>query len=241
MSGPAKQLFRFKQFTVDQTGCAMKINTDGVLLGTLAAADNPASILDIGTGTGVIALMLAQRFPDAEIDTVEIDEEAATTAGRNFSASPFADSLTVYPGSFVDFFKDYPGKKYDLIVSNPPFYIDSLTSPEAKKNLAKHANEDFFNKLIVNSLNSLTEQGVLWLILPINTAELVRSIAAQNQLYLQKSITIHSFKADLPHREVLAFSLLKVPVTHSKFVIYDAPKTFSVEYRAALANFFIVF
>ena len=86
-------IFQFKQFSVDQTGCAMKINTDGVLLGALANADSPASILDIGTGTGVIALMLAQRFGSAQIDAVEIDEPAAQTAKQNFKNSPFEESL----------------------------------------------------------------------------------------------------------------------------------------------------
>lgn len=91
-------MFKFKQFSVDQTGCAMKINTDGVLLGALADADKPLSILDIGTGTGVIALMLAQRFTDAHIDAVELDESAAITAGRNFKDSPFADRLELFSG-----------------------------------------------------------------------------------------------------------------------------------------------
>src|ERR1700743_597427 len=120
-----KGVFHFKQFAVDQTGCAMKINTDGVLLGALTEADKPETILDIGTGTGVIALMLAQRFTDAKIDTVEIDIDTAQTAERNFKASPFADRLTVYALGFESYFEKYPEKKYDLIVSNPPFYIDS--------------------------------------------------------------------------------------------------------------------
>src|SRR3569832_358514 len=118
--------FHFKQFNVDQTGCAMKINTDGVLLGALADANSPKTILDIGTGTGVIALMLAQRFTRAKIDAVEIDEQATETAVRNFADSPLAERLTVYPFGFVDFFDKYPGRRYDLIVSNPPFYINSL-------------------------------------------------------------------------------------------------------------------
>src|ERR1700761_2572209 len=106
----------------------MKINTDGVLLGAMASAGNAANILDIGTGTGVIALMLAQRFADAKIDAVEIDEMAAQTASRNFESSVFAGRLTVYPASFEKYFDEHPARKYDLIVSNPPFYIDSLKS-----------------------------------------------------------------------------------------------------------------
>src|ERR1035437_1092252 len=124
-----QQMFQFKQFSVDQSGCAMKINTDGVLLGAITDADHPAAILDIGTGTGVIALMLAQRFADAEIDAVEIDPEAAKTAEVNFEASPFADRLNIYASGFEDYFDVYPDRKYNLIVSNPPFYVASLKSP----------------------------------------------------------------------------------------------------------------
>ena len=107
----------------------MKINTDGVLLGALVEADHPKSILDIGTGTGVIALMLAQRFANAQIDAVEIDPSAAETARRNFANSPFAERLNLFPVGFGEFFDQYPDKKYDLVVSNPPFYINSLKSP----------------------------------------------------------------------------------------------------------------
>ncbi len=126
-------MFQFKQFSVDQTGCAMKINADGVLLGAMADANKPAKILDIGTGTGVIALMLAQRYTDAKIDAIEIDADAAQTAKRNFTASAFADRLSVYASGFESYFEQFPKRKYDLIVSNPPFYIDSLKSPVLKK------------------------------------------------------------------------------------------------------------
>src|ERR1700723_2567929 len=127
----------------------MKINTDGVLLGAMAEAYAPKSILDIGTGTGVIALMLAQRYADATIDAVEIDKGAADTAGKNFLKSPFARSLQVFELGFEDYFHHYNDKKYDLIVSNPPFYVSSLKSPGAKKNLAKHTDIDFFEQLVI--------------------------------------------------------------------------------------------
>ncbi len=98
------KVFRFKQFNVDQSGCAMKINTDGVLLGALVETDQPKTILDLGTGTGVIALMLAQRFGDARIDAVEIDPVAAQTAEKNFAGSPFFERLSIYSIGFEQFF-----------------------------------------------------------------------------------------------------------------------------------------
>ncbi len=165
-------IFRFKQFAVDQTGCAMKINTDGVLLGALVEANQAKTILDIGTGTGVIALMLAQRFTEAQIDAVEIDPMAAQTAGKNFINSPYAERLNIYPVGFEQFFEQNPDKKYDLIVSNPPFFINSLKSPEAKRKLAKHTDEDFFKKLIKISTH-LNPDGVCWLIIPPTIADFV--------------------------------------------------------------------
>jgi tRNA1Val (adenine37-N6)-methyltransferase len=124
----AGNIFKFKQFEVDQSGCAMKINTDGVLLGALATANNPQSIVDIGTGTGVIALMLAQRFAVTRIDGVDIDESAAETADRNFKGSPFQYRMYAHFDTFEGFFESHNWKKHDLIVSNPPFFLDSLAS-----------------------------------------------------------------------------------------------------------------
>src|SRR5476649_1720171 len=106
-------VFHFKQFDVDQTGCAMKINTDGVLLGAFAEADAPKAVLDIGTGTGVIALMLAQKFPGAKIDAIEIDQAAAGTATRNFQNSPFAERLNITQSSFQKYFEQFSKRKYD--------------------------------------------------------------------------------------------------------------------------------
>lgn len=234
-------MFHFKQFSVDQTGCAMKINTDGVLLGALADFREPSSILDIGTGTGVIALMLAQRFPSAQIDAVEIDQSAASTAKNNFKNSPFAGRLTLCPSGFEDFFSAHPDKKYDLIVSNPPFYINSLQSPGVKKNLAKHASDGFFDRLIRDVSRHLAPNGFCWLILPVETATLVKQSALQYRLYPQKVITLHSFKEDAPHREILALGFDARQNIEKQFVIYDAPKIYSKEYKVALKEFLTIF
>lgn len=234
-------LFKFKQFDVDQANCAMKVNTDGALLGALTKAGNPQTILDIGTGTGVIALMLAQRFPNALIDAVEIDEAAAQTAGSNFSNSPFADRLSLYPDSFESFFDRNPGKNYDLIVSNPPFYINSLQSPGAGKKLAKHADAGFFRMLIEGSAKHLNHTGALWLILPIDTSALVKGLANEYKLYLKQVISISSYPDSTPHRELLAFGLQGTQCTECQFVIYDELKKYSKQYEEALKVFFTIF
>lgn len=232
-------VFRFKQFSVDQSGCAMKINTDGVLLGALAGEGQPSTILDIGTGTGVIALMLAQRFTSAQIDAVEIDSNAAETAQLNFEASPFKDRLTAYHQDFNTFFTLHPEKRYDLIISNPPFYIDSLLSPQKEKNIAKHAGRDFFNGLMEIMFKQLTVGGQCWLVLPVNTASWVKNIAIGFGLYLQKIVKIKSFEDLEPHREIVVFGMEVGDVLTSSFIIYSSIGKYSTAYNQLLQPFFI--
>ena len=234
-------MFRFKQFSVDQTGCAMKINTDGVLIGAFANTGQPKKILDIGTGTGVIALMLAQRFTDAEIDAVEVDEVAAATASSNFKASPFAERLTVYPYSFEHYFEQFPDSKYDLVVSNPPFYIDSLKSPGAKKTLAKHTDTSFFESLISSVSAHLSLTGCCWLIAPVNIAELIIELGAKNDLYPKQVINVRSFKHSQPHRVILSLTFDQLDEQISNFTIYDAPGVYSEDYKKLLQAYFLAF
>ena len=234
-------IFKFKQFDIDQSGCAMKINTDGVLLGALTDADQPQNILDIGTGTGVIALMLAQRFADARVDAVEIDQSASETAGRNFQNSPFADRLRIYSSGFAGFFEQYPDKKYDLIVSNPPFYINSLKSPEAKRELAKHADRDFFRSLISYASKHLIDKGLIHLILPLDTVILVKEAASKNGLSLKKTISIFSYQDSEPHREIVVLSSNPDNANDDRFVIYESPKIYTEQYREVLKDFFTIF
>jgi len=234
-------VFKFKQFEVDQSGCAMKINTDGVLLGALVDAKQSEYILDIGTGTGVIAMMMAQRFPEAAIDAVEIDHIAANTAQKNFQGSKFRDRLKIYSIGFSDYFQTYPERKYDLIVSNPPFYINSLEAATDKKNLAKHTDQYFFEELVKTVANQLTDNGTCWLVLPVSTAGLVKLLAERQGLYVQHQIDIHSFAESDAHREIISLGKLQTKIAVKQFVIYDAPKVYSKQYSACLKDFFTIF
>ena len=219
----------------------MKINTDGVLLGAMAAAENPAKILDIGTGTGVIALMLAQRYREAEIDAVEIDAAAAKTAEANFENSPFSTQLQVFTSDIADFFRNHPENKYDLIVSNPPFYINALESPKANKSLAKHASIDFFERLIKDIASHLSPDGLCWMVLPVQTSIFIKELVAQNNLHLQKMITIHSFEDSESHREIVCLGFKEVSVEIVKFVIYQSKDIYSDEYKMLLKPYFLNF
>ncbi|MVN91833.1 tRNA1(Val) (adenine(37)-N6)-methyltransferase [Mucilaginibacter aquatilis] len=234
-------IFHFKQFSVDQTGCAMKVNTDGVLLGAIADASRAETILDIGTGTGVIALMLVQRFEQAYISAVELDAIAAQTAKKNFAISKFADRVNVYCKSFQQYFAEHHEQKFDVIVSNPPFYIQSLPSAETQKTLAKHADDDFFKELISNSARHLNDDGVLWLILPLATSALVKQLASSKELYLQSVVSIHSYPHSNAHREILALGRRQTNTKHWRYSIYSEPKLYTDEYRNLLKDFLTIF
>lgn len=219
----------------------MKINTDAVLLASLVKVTPQSRILDIGTGTGVISLMLAQRFPDALIDAVEIDENAARAAKNNFESSPFAERLNLFAQSFQQYFDNTPEAMYDLIVSNPPFYINSLPSPGVAKSTAKHADSDFFAKLLMYAARHIMPTGKIALVLPIATANHVISIAAGHQLFVQSCINVQSYQHVEAHRQILVLGKEQTILATQRFVIYDEPNRHSLQYQNTLTDFFTIF
>lgn len=234
-------IFQFKQFSIDQTDCAMKVNTDGVLLAALVNSDAPVQILDVGTGTGLIALMLAQRFPLALIDAVEIDEKAAKTAESNFSGSPFSNRSCLFHTSIEEYFLNYTGQ-YDLIVSNPPFFVNSLRSEDPAKGIARHTDKSFFENLLKESANKLSDKGLLFIILPIETSELVKKlIVSIPKLKVKREIMIHSFSESSPHRKILAIGFGVSEPIENKFIIYEEPGIYTSEYRTLLKDFLTIF
>lgn len=231
-------VFKFKQFEVDQTGCAMKINTDGVLLGAMVNAQRPGHILDIGTGTGVIALMLAQRFPEAFISAVEIDEQAALTAEKNFRLSAFAKRLSVYHSAVQAFACN---QKFDLIVSNPPFFVNDLKSAEEKKGIARHADEGFFSMLVEKANDLLSAEGALWLILPLKQAEEVVQLADKHGLWLLEKVHIHSDASKPAFRQIIKLGKGREEIQESHFYIYEGLKVHTAAYQDLLKDFFLAF
>ncbi|WP_237488142.1 tRNA1(Val) (adenine(37)-N6)-methyltransferase [Hufsiella ginkgonis] len=219
----------------------MKINTDGVLLAAIAGQPAPKAILDIGTGTGVIALMLAQRFPGAVIDGVEIDQAAAQTAGSNFSRSVFGPRLRVFHDSFQAFLNRHGHLKYDLIVSNPPFFINSLKSPHAKINTAKHTGEIFFEELVAQCAAHLAAGGSAWFILPEGTAGPVKETAARYGLKPRHWIGVKSFGGHPVHRVIFSLGFDERTPIESEVVIYESPKNYSSAFGLLLKDFFTIF
>ena len=232
-------IFQFKQFAVDQQNCPMRINTDGVILGAHAYADSPKHILDIGTGTGVIALMLAQRFEQAKVTGVEIDELAAHTALENFKASPFVDRLELVNS---DIFLWTPAISYDLIVSNPPFYINSLHNPDARRKTAKHTDVTFFEGLLDFVALHLNSTGKLQIIVPVELKDFLVSMAASKELHLLEELKIRSFDDAEPIRLILSFTKMQgVDFASEDFVIYKDRGQHSEAYRQLLKPFFLAF
>jgi len=271
-----QQVFQFKQFEVDQSGCAMKINTDGVLLGALAGKSRSEGemqrILDIGTGTGVIALMLAQRFQFAHIEAIEIDRDAAERAEYNFNKSPFSGRMDVFGASLADFdpfAKPHREKNtelgiYDLIVSNPPYFLDSLKNPDKKKEVARHTDRAFFALLLNNADRWLKPKGELQLILPPQLSTYIEKTVfeklsessgdAGNNLFRlvpMQRIEIYSFEKDTQPIRILQtfrksgsrdrFLPFNPPASAEKFVIYSERGVYSQVYRQLLADFFLSF
>jgi tRNA1Val (adenine37-N6)-methyltransferase len=233
----SKSIFRFKQFSVDQKGSAMKINTDGVLLAAKTTSIAPKSILDIGAGTGVIALMLAQRFPEAEVHALEINDNAAECARKNFRGSPFSERLSLYPTDFNDF---TPQVNYDLIVSNPPFFINSLKNPDINKTVARHVQEEFFENLFSKTHNWLTDTGTFQLIWPPLIKELSLEKCFLSKWFIQKETYVRSFESSDAIRVISVLSKQEIgDVSKEEFVIYKEKGKYTTEYLNLLKPFFL--
>ena len=176
-------IFTFKQFQIKQSNSAMKVGTDGVLLGAWAPIhNNPKTILDIGTGTGLLALMLAQRSNATQIDALDIDEDAFEEATDNFENSVWNDRLFCYHAS-LDEFVDEPEEEYDLIICNPPFYAEEFQSTDEQRNLARFQSSMPFEDLIASADMLLSENGIFAVIIPYKEQEKFIDICAQFELF----------------------------------------------------------
>ena len=228
--------FQFQQFHIQQDRCAMKISTDAVLLGTLASARAPAKILDIGTGTGVIALMLAQRFPEASVQAVELDEDAASQAQENFRESPFANRMSLFQGRVQDF---PSGVKFDLIVSNPPFFPDHLKSQDSKRSKALHTDELSFEELIEKTAQLLQPEGAFWVILPPRQMRDLEVLAERSGLCLFEKIKVRDNAQKPVYREIDGFSFSKTDQKVQELILKDEDLSYSGSYTALLSGFLL--
>ena len=197
--------FQFKQFSLEQDKCAMKIGTDGVLLGAWTPIENnPNSVLDIGTGTGIIALMLAQRSSANQIDALEIDDKAYEQATNNFENSPWNDRLFCFHAA-LDEFVEEPEDQYDLIVSNPPFYTEDYKSENEQRDLARFSDAMPFEDLIEAAALLLSENGIFSVIIPFKEEPTFLALAKEFELYPIKITRVKGTPTTETKRSLLAF------------------------------------
>ncbi len=230
--------FQFKQFRINQESAAMKVGIDGVLLGAWALLSDEERILDIGTGTGLLALMAAQRT-SAQIHAVEIEPEAAMEAGSNFHASPWSVRLSVSLTDFRDFTSEF---RFDHILSNPPFFDEQSLSPDHKRVKARHSGSLSLMDLIEKAAALLNENGRISLVLPADKEESLREIAANEGLAVSRMARVYPDRNKISHRILVELSRNEGGGVVEEIYIRDSEtKEYSEQYRAITRDFYLHF
>ena len=229
--------FHFKKFTVTQDKSSHKVGTDGVLLGAWVSLDGAARVLDVGTGTGVIALMIAQRTSgNVRIDAVELQKEEAEEAALNFNRSPWGDRIKVCSSSLQDFKSD---NTYDLIVSNPPYFEKSWLPPDEKRSKVRHTDTLPFHDLAVCSKRLLSTHGRLAVILPPTEADIFRGICDSMGLYLTRACHFTTRRQKAVERILMELSQTPLPPTTEELVLYGDDGHWSDRYWELLHEFYL--
>jgi tRNA1Val (adenine37-N6)-methyltransferase len=236
----ANNYFEFKQFTIKQEKAAMKVGTDGVLLGAYADVTNAKDILDIGTGIGLIAIMLAQRSR-ALVDAIEIEDSAFLEACENVEKCPWEDRIRMLHVALQKF-SETANKKYDLIVSNPPFFIDSLHAPDAKRTEARHDIGLTHKELIEHVALLLEKEGRFFIILPANITDEVVKYAGQIRLYCNHQLFIKPVPGKPAKRVISALSFEKTDYTKKEITIEKGERhDYTDEYIELTKDFYLNF
>jgi tRNA1Val (adenine37-N6)-methyltransferase len=234
MSNP---YFQFKQFTVWHDKCAMKVGTDGVLLGAWASVQNAHKILDVGTGTGLVALMLAQRsLPDADIIALEIDEAAAGQARENVTRSPWKERVEVVQTDFRDY---QSSDKFDVIVSNPPYFVDSLECPDQQRNAARHNGSLTYEELLEGVVGLLAEDGTFTIVIPADVADRVKMIAATKNLYAVRQLNVITKPGGIPKRTLITFTFSNQECVIEELLTELARHQYSEKYIALTREYYL--
>jgi len=231
--------FEFKQFRIEQHKAAMKVGTDGVLLGAWTPVNDSNRILDVGTGTGLIALMLAQRSA-AVIDAVEIDELACEEAKFNFEQSAWSNRLHVYHSDF-QIFANLSCEPYDLIVCNPPFFINSLKTSNAALSMARHNDMLSFNQLVFGARKLLCNIGRFCVIIPFSSCVEFRESARLAGLYLRQQTNVIPKSGRVPKRVMLEFTVQPGYPIENELVVLDENGFYTEKYKTLTAPFYPAF
>lgn len=226
-------IFKFKQFEVNQTNSAMKIGTDAMVFGALIQSAGKKNALDIGTGTGVLSLMLAQSNPNLQIKAIEIEESAFTEAKSNFDYSPFRNQLEAIHSDLKLFVS---AKKFDLIFTNPPYFENSSKSISDQRNLARHTDALSLKDLALKTSELIADDGDLWIILPLDQMKIITNHLQDLDFFLNQEIQING-KEKLPVRQVFTFSKTEKLKTKHEITIRNADNQYTDEYKSLTIDF----
>ena len=234
--------FKFKEFTVHQDKTAMKIGTDAVLLGAWCSlGEYPDALLDIGSGTGVISLMLAQRSDAMTIDAVEIDGDAYEQTVENFEQSDWGDRLFCYNASFNQFAEEMEEEEeqYDVIVSNPPFYTDDFQTENEARNKARFTSSLSFEELIIGVSKILSKQGAFSVVVPFKEENDFVKLANINKLFLNKVCHVKGNEKSEIKRSLLSFSFVKKEIVKECLVIEKERHQYTDAYINLTKDFYL--
>jgi len=234
--------FYFKEFTIDQDKTAMKVGTDAVLLGAWCSLETcPDTILDVGSGTGLVSLMLAQRSDAETIDAVEIDPNAYEQSVSNFEKSDWSDRLFCYHCSYQDFSEEMKeeDEEYDLIISNPPFYNDNFETNDTSRNTARFTSALSFKELLESTSKILSDSGVFTIIIPFKEEVTFISLAGKYKLFLNRVCRVRGTDNSETKRSMLEFSFHLKELEETTIVIEKGRHEYTKEYVSLTKDFYL--
>ena len=233
------KVFKFKQFTVNQDRCAMKIGTDGVLLGAWTSVEhNPFNVLDIGAGTGILSLMIAQRSHAEQIEAIEIDDDAFEQCAENFENSPWNDRLFCFHASLLEYIEAV-NEKFDLIICNPPFYSEDYKTQDKSRDLARFSDAMPFEHIIFAVINFLSDKGKFSIVIPYKEEEKYIEEASLIDLFPNRILRVRgNEKSDLK-RSLIEFSYSESPINISELIIETERHQYTEDYINLTKDFYL--
>lgn len=228
--------FQFKEFAIEQAHAAMPVTTDACIFGAIIQPKSSGFLLDIGTGTGLLALMLAQRFPKLKMVALEVQKDSAEAAMQNVAGSPFAHKIEVVEGDIIEFVAP---KLFDVIVCNPPFFENQLPSEKEGKRLARHTGELSYETLLAKISHLLAPDGECFLLLPNLHLEKCVSLAQNHHLCLNETLHIKAMPSKEPHVSVIKLTRQQSTPSLGSLVVYQSQGAYSTEMKALMAPFYL--
>lgn len=231
--------FQFKQFSVNQDQCAMKIGTDGVLLGTWTSIENnPFSVLDIGAGTGILSLIVSQRSHAEVIEAIEIDDQAYEQCVDNFEQSPWNDRLFCYHASLEEFAEEIDDT-YDLIICNPPFYSETYKTENSQRDLARFQDAMPFEHLLESVVSLLSENGLFSVVIPFSEEQNFIVLASRVALFPKRITRVKGNPSSDIKRSLIEFSFSKIDVLTSELIIENSRHNYTEDYINLTKGFYL--